>query len=351
MPPVKKKRGRPPLDDDFDSYSTPRIAHIESGTSKTYRQPAYDDHSDDHHPNTDPLSQPQSILEQSMEVQMDCDEEGVEHIIPKVERPDTPVSVKNDSYDENDYNPTSPKENESDAYDTGLSSQVNIVTSMMNARRTQNNLWFFFLCTGDSDATRRSRMAWCNQNERLFDQRTTSTILGGNIHETCHGSDQDKRLGNEKGCTIAGRFIWHPVRTVSRNIRLLETSVQVNKHTTCPSKLKVERIKWCKYLFYIQRAVSLLLTARLPIWSRTWRYHWSIATRWNNSTTRRWAYEHIDDESKRTPRLNWHLTKQKMHPINRRAKMFPFYFRFPIEITTCMYYTNEHSIILHLNEN
>lgn len=139
MPPVKKKRGRPPLDDDFDSYSRPRIAHIESGTSKTYRQPAYDDHSDDHHPNTDPLSQPQSILEQSMEVQMDCDEEGVEHIIPKVERPDTPVSVKNDSYDENDYNPTSPKENESDAYDTGLSSQVNIFTSTMNQRRTQNN--------------------------------------------------------------------------------------------------------------------------------------------------------------------------------------------------------------------
>lgn len=128
LPPVKKKRGRPPLDDDFDSYSTPRISHVESGAKSNYRrvsQPTYDDNSGDHHHNNDPLSQPNSILEQSMEVQMDCDEEMVENIIPKVERPDTPASVKNYNYDDPDFNPSSPKETDNDGYDAALSSQVN----------------------------------------------------------------------------------------------------------------------------------------------------------------------------------------------------------------------------------
>lgn len=136
MPPVKKKRGRPPLDDDFDSYSTPRISHVEGATNSNYRrisQPTYDDNSVDHHQhhNNDPLSQPNSILEQSMEVQMDCDDDVVENIIPKVERPDTPASVKNYSYDEheNDYNPSSPKETDNDGYDAGLSTQVSQLTT------------------------------------------------------------------------------------------------------------------------------------------------------------------------------------------------------------------------------
>lgn len=128
MPPVKKKRGRPPLDDDFDSYSTPRISHVESKSNyRRISQPTYDDNSGDNHHNNDPLSQPNSILEQSMEVQMDCDEEVVENIIPKVERPDTPASTKNYSYDENEFNPASPKETENDGYDAGLSAQVVII--------------------------------------------------------------------------------------------------------------------------------------------------------------------------------------------------------------------------------
>lgn len=31
MPPIKRKRGRPPLDGEFDSYSTPKITHVEGG--------------------------------------------------------------------------------------------------------------------------------------------------------------------------------------------------------------------------------------------------------------------------------------------------------------------------------
>lgn len=148
MPPVKKKRGRPPLDDDFDSYSTPRISHVESAANNNYRrisQPTYDDNSGDHHHHSnDPLSQPNSILEQSMEVQMDCDEDAVEHIIPKVERPDTPTSVKNYSYDDTDYNPSSPKETDNDGYDAGLSAQV-IEMNLNLARWHEFNLIYFLV--------------------------------------------------------------------------------------------------------------------------------------------------------------------------------------------------------------
>lgn len=115
---VKRKRGRPPLDDNFDSYSTPKITHVES-TANSFDAHAeqntmYDDNSHE---------SPSAILEQSMEVSMACDndEPNLMPIQPKIERPDTPASVKNDYYDENDYNPSSPMD---DSIDPGLSSQV-----------------------------------------------------------------------------------------------------------------------------------------------------------------------------------------------------------------------------------
>lgn len=118
MPTVKKKRGRPPLDDDFDSYSTPKITHVES-TANSFdvhaeQNAMYDENSHE---------SPSTMLEQSMEVTMACDndEPTLMPIQPKIERPDTPASVKNDYYDENDYNPNSPMDESSDQ---GLSSQV-----------------------------------------------------------------------------------------------------------------------------------------------------------------------------------------------------------------------------------
>ncbi|XP_055301355.1 protein tramtrack, beta isoform isoform X2 [Sitodiplosis mosellana] len=119
MPTVKKKRGRPPLDDDFDSYSTPKITHVESTAN------SFDVHAD-HNAMYDENSHesPSAILEQSMEVSMTCDndEPTLMPIQPKIERPDTPASVKNDYYDENDYNPSSPMDESSDGH--GLSAQV-----------------------------------------------------------------------------------------------------------------------------------------------------------------------------------------------------------------------------------
>lgn len=117
--PVKKKRGRPPLDDDFDSYSTPKISHVESKAN------SFDSHVE---PNTmydeNSHESPSAILEQSMEVSMTCDNDDptMMPIQPKIERPDTPVSPKQDYYDENDYNPSSPLD---DSNDQGLSAQVN----------------------------------------------------------------------------------------------------------------------------------------------------------------------------------------------------------------------------------
>lgn len=118
MPTVKKKRGRPPLDDDFDSYSTPKITHVESTVNSfdvhTEQNAMYDENSHE---------SPSAILEQSMEVSMTCDndEPTLMPIQPKIERPDTPASVKNDYYDENEYNPSSPMD---ESTDHGLSSQV-----------------------------------------------------------------------------------------------------------------------------------------------------------------------------------------------------------------------------------
>lgn len=119
-PPVKKKRGRPPLDDDFDSYSTPKISHVES-TANSFDAHAeqnamYDENSRGHSPT--------AILEQSMEVNdmsMSCENEDptLMPIQPKIERPDTPASPKQDYYDENDYKPDM-----YEPYDSGLSSQV-----------------------------------------------------------------------------------------------------------------------------------------------------------------------------------------------------------------------------------
>lgn len=120
LPPVKKKRGRPPLDDNFDSYSTPKITHVESSrnsfSERRSTHTPFDDNSGDH------ISRPNSMLEQSMEVHMDCDDDlASAQILPKVERPDSPESDRHYNYDDNDYNPPSPME---DPSDSGLSSQV-----------------------------------------------------------------------------------------------------------------------------------------------------------------------------------------------------------------------------------
>lgn len=126
-PPVKKKRGRPPLDDDFDSYSTPKISHVESTAPSNYNDQMSnvldalsDDGSQGLHTNAN------SMLEQNMEITIEDDEDALHgQIIPKTERPDTPpTTYKPEYYDDIEDNPASPLEDPSDPAST---SQVNIL--------------------------------------------------------------------------------------------------------------------------------------------------------------------------------------------------------------------------------
>lgn len=119
--PAKKKRGRPPLDDDFDSYSTPKISHVEStanrSIAKRYSESSMgtnplDKLSDDG--SHEMLVHSNSMLEQNMEIQIDEDEQALQgHIVPKTERPDTPAASR-DYYDD-DENPGSPLDETGDA--------------------------------------------------------------------------------------------------------------------------------------------------------------------------------------------------------------------------------------------
>ncbi|KAJ6640059.1 Protein tramtrack, alpha isoform, partial [Pseudolycoriella hygida] len=93
IPSQKRKRGRPPLDGPFDSYSTPKIAHIESNASNF---------------NSANLVSVMLDAENSMEktnedetcnestTDMDCERElASPRVIPKIERPDTPTDDYN----------------------------------------------------------------------------------------------------------------------------------------------------------------------------------------------------------------------------------------------------------------
>jgi hypothetical protein len=71
-------------------------------------------------------------------------------------------------------------------------------------------------------------MAGRHQNERLFEHRPTTTILGGTLHETCHGRYQNQKSRNESGSRTAGCLVRHPLRKISRFIRMFETSLSVN---------------------------------------------------------------------------------------------------------------------------
>lgn len=127
--PAKKKRGRPPLDDDFDSYSTPKIAHVECAPTTIanhYAEPSAMainplDHRSDDDASHEMHVHSNSMLEQNMEIQIDEDDNALHgNIVPKTERPDTP-SHNRDYYDDDD-NPSSPLDESGDA----TTSQVSI---------------------------------------------------------------------------------------------------------------------------------------------------------------------------------------------------------------------------------
>lgn len=88
----------------------------------------------------------------------------------------------------------------------------------------RNNVWDAVVF----DAGPGKGMAGRHQNERLFEHRPTTTILGGTLHETCHGRYQNQKSRNESGSRTAGCLVRHPLRKISRFIRMFETSLSVN---------------------------------------------------------------------------------------------------------------------------
>lgn len=126
--PVRKKRGRPPLDDDFDSYSTPKISLVEGAVNTRFQHsesilPHDPPLTFDENSNTDSYTRPNAFLEQRMEVRIDDDDDDITEIIPKIERPDTPISVRNDSSNDQ-FDSRSPD----DDNDMGLSSHASDVS-------------------------------------------------------------------------------------------------------------------------------------------------------------------------------------------------------------------------------
>lgn len=117
--PVKKKRGRPPLDGEYDSYSTPKIAHIDCAIPPYSAVSVMLDESSQDHTNLQlhesgssagrsPITgddHQQTWNENNLEMHMDYEEEiSASQLIPKLERPDTPKS--SDGYYE--HEPQSP---------------------------------------------------------------------------------------------------------------------------------------------------------------------------------------------------------------------------------------------------
>lgn len=92
---------------------------------------------------------------------------------------------------------------------------------------------FVNLRTGSPHRTGDNRVARRGQAERLSAaERQTAAVLGGKLHGALDGGDQKQIDGNEKGRILAGRFVWHTLRTVSRNVRLSEACVEVNSRRT-----------------------------------------------------------------------------------------------------------------------
>lgn len=107
-PPMKRKRGRPPLDSEYDSYSTPKISAVKSTSPFTdgannLVAVMLDENSEDQH-----STKPEEEItwdEPNVDMQMDYEEElSSTRLIPKIERPDTPPD---DMKQDPEYDPES----------------------------------------------------------------------------------------------------------------------------------------------------------------------------------------------------------------------------------------------------
>ncbi|XP_059617940.1 protein tramtrack, beta isoform isoform X2 [Phlebotomus argentipes] len=92
--PAKRKRGRPPLDGEFENYSTPKISHVESHASGGYADSSHlvsvmmdEDNS------KDLMSHSYQDNDGALTSQIDYEDEAPmgANLVPKKERPETPA--------------------------------------------------------------------------------------------------------------------------------------------------------------------------------------------------------------------------------------------------------------------
>ncbi len=100
IPSQKRKRGRPPLDGPFDSYSTPKIAHIESNASNFNSANLVSVMLDTEN-SMDKTNEDEVRNESPIETE--CERElASPRVVPKVERADTPTDEYNYYRGDND---------------------------------------------------------------------------------------------------------------------------------------------------------------------------------------------------------------------------------------------------------
>lgn len=102
IPSQKRKRGRPPLDGTFDSYSTPKIAHIESNATNFNSANLVSVMLDTDN-SMDKTNEDETCHESTIDMEMDCERDMVsQRVVPKIERPDTPTDEYDYYRDDND---------------------------------------------------------------------------------------------------------------------------------------------------------------------------------------------------------------------------------------------------------
>lgn len=103
IPSQKRKRGRPPLDGPFESYSTPKIAHIESNASNSFNSANLVSVMIDAENSMDKTHEDETCNESTIDMQLDCERDMASpRVVPKIERPDTPTDEYNYYRGDND---------------------------------------------------------------------------------------------------------------------------------------------------------------------------------------------------------------------------------------------------------
>lgn len=138
IPTQKRKRGRPPLDGPFESYSTPKIAHIESSASN-FNSANLVSVMLDAENSMDKTNEDETCNESTGDTQTDGERELTSpRVVPKIERPDTPTDEYN--YYRGDHDADGNCHDDMD-YDDFKPPDIDASTSVCNHIHLEKNLF------------------------------------------------------------------------------------------------------------------------------------------------------------------------------------------------------------------